>query len=76
MAAGTFVAGASIELSAGAHPGALRCVSARGLSYSHGKLALTRALEDMKKEACCGQSSMGFIPPRQVHTLARGISFA
>lgn len=50
MAAGTFVAGASIELSADApirEPYAVYLQG--GLSYSHGKLALTRALEDMKK---------------------------
>ncbi len=51
MAAGTFVAGASIELSADApirEPYAVYLQG--GLSYSHGKLALTLALEDMKKK--------------------------
>jgi len=50
MAAGTFVAGASIELSA---DGPIRppytAYMQGGLTYSHGKIALTEALERMEK---------------------------
>ena len=49
MAAGTFVAGASIELSA---DGPMRdpyvVYQQGGLTYAHGKIALRRALERMK----------------------------
>lgn len=53
MAAGTFVSGASIELSADApmrEPYAAYLQG--GLTYSHGKLALLRTLEYMKKKGC------------------------
>ncbi len=53
MAAGTFVSGASIELSADApmrEPYAAYLQG--GLTYSHGKLALIRALEFMQKRGC------------------------
>jgi len=53
MAAGTFVSGASIELSA---DGPMRdpfiAFLQGGLTYSHGKLALIRTLEYMKKKGC------------------------
>lgn len=53
MAAGTFVSGASIELSADAPMRAPYAVYLQGgLTYSHGKLALIRALEHMKKQGC------------------------
>ena len=53
MAAGTFVSGASIELSADApmrepHVAYLQ----GGLTYSHGKLALLRTLAHMQKAGC------------------------
>lgn len=53
MAAGTFVSGASIELSADApmrEP--YTAFLQGGLTYSHGKLALTRTLEYMQKKNC------------------------
>lgn len=53
MAAGTFVSGASIELSADApmrEPYAAFLQG--GLTYSHGKLALIRTLEYMRKKGC------------------------
>ena len=53
MAAGTFVSGASIELSADApmrEPFAAFLQG--GLTYSHGKLALIRTLEYMRKKGC------------------------
>lgn len=53
MAAGTFVSGASIELSADApmrEP--YTAFLQGGLTYSHGKLALTRTLEYMQKKKC------------------------
>ncbi|MBE5801222.1 MAG: hypothetical protein E7319_02940 [Clostridiales bacterium] len=53
MAAGTFVSGASIELSADApmrEP--YTAFLQGGLSYSHGKLALIRTLEYMQKKGC------------------------
>jgi cystathionine beta-lyase family protein involved in aluminum resistance len=53
MAAGTFVGGASIELSA---DGPIRApyyaFLQGGLTYSHGKLALIRTLEYMQKKGC------------------------
>ena len=53
MAAGTFVSGASIELSA---DGPMRdpfiAFLQGGLTYSHGKLALIRTLEYMRKKGC------------------------
>ena len=51
MAAGTFVAGASIELSADApmRPPYVAYLQG-GLTYSHGKLALVRTLERMEKQ--------------------------
>jgi len=51
MAAGTFVGGASIELSADApiRPPYVAYLQG-GLTYSHGKLALWRTLEGMKEE--------------------------
>ena len=53
MAAGTFVSGASIELSADAP---LRepyvAYLQGGLSYSHGKIALIKTLETMEKRGC------------------------
>ena len=51
MAAGTFVSGASIELSADApmrEP--YTAFLQGGLTYSHGKLALTRTFESMQKK--------------------------
>ena len=53
MAAGTFVSGASIELSADApmrEP--YTAFLQGGLTYSHGKLALMRTLEYMQKKKC------------------------
>lgn len=53
MAAGTFVSGASIELSADApmrQP--YTAYLQGGLSYSHGKLALMRTLEYMEQKGC------------------------
>ncbi len=53
MAAGTFVSGASIELSADAplrEPFAVYLQG--GLSYSHGKIALIKTLEYMEKHGC------------------------
>ena len=53
MAAGTFVSGASIELSADApmrQP--YTAYLQGGLTYSHGKLALLRTLEHMRKVNC------------------------
>ena len=53
MAAGTFVAGASIELSA---DGPMRppytVYLQGGLTYAHGKLALLSALSHMKRNNC------------------------
>lgn len=53
MAAGTFVSGASIELSA---DGPMRdpyfAFLQGGLTYSHGKLAILRTLEYMQKTGC------------------------
>ena len=53
MAAGTFVSGASIELSA---DGPMRepffAFLQGGLTYSHGKLAILRTLEYMQKKGC------------------------
>ena len=53
MAAGTFVSGASIELSA---DGPMRepffAFLQGGLTYSHGKLALIRTLEYMRSKGC------------------------
>lgn len=53
MAAGTFVGGASIELSADApmRPPYTAFLQG-GLSYQHGKLALKRTLEYMQKKGC------------------------
>ena len=52
MAAGTFVAGASIELSADAPMRAPYTVYLQGgLTYAHGKIALRTALEKMEKRA-------------------------
>lgn len=53
MAAGTFVSGASIELSADApmRPPYAAYLQG-GLTYSHGKLALIRTLEAMRKKGC------------------------
>ena len=53
MAAGTFVSGASIELSADApmrEP--YTAFLQGGLTYSHGKLAIRRALEYMQEKGC------------------------
>ncbi len=53
MAAGTFVSGASIELSADApmrEP--YTAFLQGGLTYSHGKLALSRTLEYMRRKGC------------------------
>ena len=53
MAAGTFVSGASIELSADAPMREPYTVFLQGgLTYSHGKLALTQTLEYMAKKGC------------------------
>ena len=53
MAAGTFVGGASIELSADAPMREPYTVFLQGgLTYSHGKLALLRTLEAMEKRGC------------------------
>ena len=53
MAAGTFVSGASIELSADAPMREPYLAFLQGgLTYSHGKLALIRALEYMRKKGC------------------------
>ena len=53
MAAGTFVSGASIELSADAPMREPYTVYLQGgLTYSHGKLAIRRALESMQKKNC------------------------
>lgn len=53
MAAGTFVSGASIELSADAPMREPFTVYLQGgLTYSHGKLALMRALEHMEQKGC------------------------
>ena len=53
MAAGTFVSGASIELSA---DGPMRepfyAFLQGGLTYSHGKLAILRTMEYMQKKGC------------------------
>ncbi len=52
MAAGTFVAGASIELSADAPMRPPYTVYLQGgLTYAHGKIALRKALEKMEKSA-------------------------
>ena len=52
MAAGTFVAGASIELSADAPMRAPYTVYLQGgLTYAHGKIALRTALEKMERRA-------------------------
>ena len=53
MAAGTFVAGASIELSADApmrEP--YTAYMQGGLTYIHGRVALARALERMVSQGC------------------------
>ncbi len=47
MAAGTFVQGASIELSADAPVKPPYIVYARGLNYAHMKLGLMMALDEM-----------------------------
>ena len=53
MAAGTFVSGASIELSADAPMRAPYTAYLQGgLTYSHGKIALIRALMHMEKMGC------------------------
>ncbi len=53
MAAGTFVSGASIELSAdGPMRNPFYAFLQGGLTYSHGKLALLRTFEYMKKKGC------------------------
>ncbi len=53
MAAGTFVSGASIELSAdGPMRDPFYAFLQGGLTYSHGKLALLRTFEYMKKKGC------------------------
>ncbi|MCE5343463.1 MAG: methionine gamma-lyase family protein [Eubacteriales bacterium] len=53
MAAGTFVSGASIELSADAPMREPYTVYLQGgLSYEHGKLALMRTLEHMVQKGC------------------------
>ena len=53
MAAGTFVAGASIELSADAPMRSPYTVYLQGgLTYAHGKIALAAALEKMGLSAC------------------------
>ena len=53
MAAGTFVSGASIELSADAPLRQPFVVYLQGgLSYSHGKIALIKTLEYMEKQGC------------------------
>lgn len=53
MAAGTFVSGASIELSADAPMREPYTVYLQGgLSYAHGKLALLRTLEYMAQKGC------------------------
>ncbi|MEG2253668.1 MAG: methionine gamma-lyase family protein, partial [Clostridia bacterium] len=53
MAAGTFVSGASIELSADAPMREPYTVFLQGgLTYSHGKLALARTLAHMQKKGC------------------------
>ena len=53
MAAGTFVGGASIELSADAPMREPYTVFLQGgLTYSHGKLALLRTLESMERKRC------------------------
>lgn len=53
MAAGTFVSGASIELSADAPMREPYLAFLQGgLTYSHGKLALIRTLEYMRKKGC------------------------
>ena len=50
MAAGTFVSGASIELSADAPMRSPYTVYLQGgLTYAHGKIALMTALEKMRK---------------------------
>ena len=51
MAAGTFVSGASIELSADGPMRAPYAVYLQGgLTYGHGRIALCRALEAMQKK--------------------------
>ncbi len=53
MAAGTFVSGASIELSADAPMREPYVAYLQGgLTYSHGKLALLRTLAHMQKAGC------------------------
>ena len=53
MAAGTFVSGASIELSADAPMRAPYTAYLQGgLTYSHGKLALLRTLTHMENKGC------------------------
>ena len=53
MAAGTFVSGASIELSADAPLREPYVVYLQGgLSYSHGKIALMKTLDYMEKQGC------------------------
>ncbi|MFH1513607.1 MAG: methionine gamma-lyase family protein [Bacillota bacterium] len=53
MAAGTFVSGASIELSADAPLRKPYVVYLQGgLSYSHGKVALIKTLEQMERQGC------------------------
>ena len=61
MAAGTFVSGASIELSADApmrEPFAVYLQG--GLTYAHGKIALQSALEKMRKAGALPLPSFGF----------------
>ena len=53
MAAGTFVSGASIELSADAPLREPFTVYLQGgLTYSHGRIALIKTLESMEKQGC------------------------
>lgn len=53
MAAGTFVSGASIELSADGPMRAPYTIYLQGgLTYAHGKLALQNALKEMAKDGC------------------------
>jgi len=53
MAAGTFVSGASIELSADAPMREPFIVYLQGgLTYAHGKIALLTALEKMARKGC------------------------
>ena len=53
MAAGTFISGASIELSADAPMREPYIVYLQGgLTYAHGKIALAAAIEHMQKSGC------------------------